>query len=43
MTVDTFQRELDEAVKNYEIYLAYANTNTAEATNIIERLKSLKR
>ena len=37
------KHETNEAVKNYEIYLAYANTNTAEATNIIERLKSLKR
>ena len=32
------KHETNEAIKNYEIYLATANTNTAEATNIIERL-----
>ncbi len=37
------KHETNEAIKNYEAYLATANTNTAEATNIIERLKSLKR
>jgi tetratricopeptide (TPR) repeat protein len=36
------RHETNEAVKNYEVYLAYAKTNTSEATNIIERLKSLK-
>ncbi len=37
------RHETNEAIKNYEVYLVGANTNTAEATNIIERLKSLKR
>jgi len=37
------KHETNEAIKNYEAYLATANTNTAEATNIIARLKSLKR
>ena len=37
------KHETNEAIKNYEAYLATANTNTAEATNIIERLKALKR
>ncbi len=37
------KHETNEAIKNYEAYLVYANTNTAEATNIIGRLKSLKR
>jgi tetratricopeptide (TPR) repeat protein len=37
------KNETNEAIKNYELYLTTANTNTAEATNIIERLKSLKR
>ena len=37
------KHETNEAIKNYEVYLATARTNTAEATNIIERLKSLKR
>jgi tetratricopeptide (TPR) repeat protein len=37
------KHETNEAIKQYEAYLAVANTNTAEATNIIERLKSLKR
>jgi tetratricopeptide (TPR) repeat protein len=36
------QHETNEAVRNYQIYLANANTNTAEATNIIERLRELK-
>ncbi len=36
------RHETNEAVRNYEIYLAYANTNTAEATNIIQRLRDLK-
>ncbi len=34
--------DTNEAVRNYAIYLANANTNTTEATNTIERLKSLK-
>ncbi len=37
------KHETNVAIKNYEDYLALANTNTAEATNIMERLKSLKR
>ncbi len=37
------KHETNEAIKNYEAYLATANTNTAEAANIVERLKSLKR
>jgi TolA-binding protein len=37
------KHETNEAVRNYEIYLTYANPNTAEATNIVERLKLLKR
>jgi tetratricopeptide (TPR) repeat protein len=37
------RHETNEAVRNYEIYLATAKTNTAEATNIIQRLNSLKR
>ena len=35
--------ETNEAIKNYEVYLANARTNTAEATNVIERLKLLRR
>ncbi|HEY5233701.1 MAG TPA: tetratricopeptide repeat protein [Verrucomicrobiae bacterium] len=37
------KHETNEAIKNYEIYLANARTNTAEATNVIERLKLLRR
>ena len=37
------RHDTNEAIKNYEIYLANVNTNSAEATNIIERLRSLKR
>ncbi len=37
------KHETNEAIKNYEAYLATANTNTAEATNIIGRLEALKR
>jgi tetratricopeptide (TPR) repeat protein len=36
------KHETNEAIKNYEVYLAGVNTNTAEATNIIGRLKLLK-
>jgi tetratricopeptide (TPR) repeat protein len=36
------KHETNEAIKNFEAYLATANTNTAEATNIIERLRELK-
>jgi tetratricopeptide (TPR) repeat protein len=35
--------QTNEAVRNYEIYLANARTNTAEAKTVAERLKSLKR
>jgi tetratricopeptide (TPR) repeat protein len=37
------RHDTNEAIRNYETYLANAKTNTAEATNIIGRLKSLKR
>jgi len=37
------KHETNEAIKNYEAYLTTANTNSAEATNIIGRLKALKR
>ncbi|MFZ0827975.1 MAG: tetratricopeptide repeat protein [Verrucomicrobiia bacterium] len=36
------KHETNEAINNYEVYLANANTNTAEATNIIQRLRELK-
>jgi tetratricopeptide (TPR) repeat protein len=36
------KHETNEAIKNYEAYLAAANTNTTEATNIIQRLRDLK-
>ena len=32
----------NEAIRNYKIYLANANTNTAEATNVILRLRELE-
>jgi tetratricopeptide (TPR) repeat protein len=37
------KHETNEAIRNYGIYLANAPANTAEATNIVERLKSLNR
>ncbi|HEY1718595.1 MAG TPA: tetratricopeptide repeat protein [Verrucomicrobiae bacterium] len=37
------KHETNDAVKNYEIYLANAKTNTAEATNILQRLRELKK
>jgi tetratricopeptide (TPR) repeat protein len=37
------KHETNEAIKNYENYLANARTNTAEATNVMERLKLLRR
>ncbi len=37
------QHDSGEAIRNYEIYLANANTNTAEATNVITRLRELKK
>jgi tetratricopeptide (TPR) repeat protein len=33
----------NEAIRNYEVYLANARTNTAEATNVIARLRELKK
>jgi tetratricopeptide (TPR) repeat protein len=36
------KHDTNEAIKNYEVYLATANTNTTEATNIIQRLRELK-
>ena len=36
------KHETNEAIENYEVYLATANTNTSEATNIIQRLRDLK-
>jgi tetratricopeptide (TPR) repeat protein len=36
------KHETNEAVRNYEIYLINANTNTAEATNILQRLRDLE-
>ena len=36
------KHETNEAIKQYEAYLAIANTNTSEATNIIQRLRELK-
>ncbi len=36
------KHETNEAIKNFEVYLTNANTNTAEATNIIQRLRELK-
>jgi tetratricopeptide (TPR) repeat protein len=37
------QHDTNEAIRNYEIYLANARTNTAEATNVIARLRELKK
>jgi len=36
------QRQTNDAIKYYNRYLANANTNTAEATNIIRRLRQLR-
>jgi tetratricopeptide (TPR) repeat protein len=35
------QHDTNEAIRNYEIYLANARTNTAEATNVMMRLRDL--
>jgi tetratricopeptide (TPR) repeat protein len=35
------QHETNEAIRNYKLYLANANTNTTEATNVIQRLREL--
>ena len=37
------RHETNEAIRNYEIYLANANTNTDEAKGIAERLHELKK
>ena len=36
------KHETNEAIRNYQIYLANANTNTGEATNVMRRLRELK-
>lgn len=36
------KHETNEAVKNYAVYLATANTNTAEAQGIIQRLQEIQ-
>jgi len=36
------EHDTNEAIRNYEIYLANANTNTVEATNIVSRLHELE-
>jgi tetratricopeptide (TPR) repeat protein len=36
------RHETNEAIRNYKLYLANANTNTVEATNVIQRLRELK-
>ncbi len=35
------QHDTNEAIRNYQIYLANARTNTAEATNVMVRLRDL--
>ena len=37
------QHDSAEAIRNYQVYLANASTNTAEATNVIARLRELKK
>jgi len=37
------KHETNEAVRNFEIYLANVNTNTDEARTVIERLRELKK
>ena len=37
------QHDTNEAVRNYTIYLANANTNTGEAQTVLERLRELKK
>ncbi len=37
------QHDTSEAVRNYQIYLANANTNTDEAQTVLERLRELKK
>jgi tetratricopeptide (TPR) repeat protein len=36
------QHDTNEAIRNYKLYLSYANTNTEEATNVMKRLRELK-
>jgi len=36
------EHDTNEAIRNYNIYLANANTNTTEATNVILRLRELE-
>jgi tetratricopeptide (TPR) repeat protein len=36
------RHETNEAIRNFKLYLANANTNTEEATNVIKRLRELK-
>jgi tetratricopeptide (TPR) repeat protein len=36
------QHDTNEAIRNYQLYLAHANINSAEAKTIVERLKTLK-
>ena len=36
------KHETNNAIKYYKLYLANANTNTAEATNILQRLRQLE-
>jgi len=36
------QHDTNEAIRNYKLYLACANTNTEEATNVMQRLRELK-
>ncbi|HEY3761806.1 MAG TPA: tetratricopeptide repeat protein [Verrucomicrobiae bacterium] len=40
--IDERQHDTNDAIRNYEIYLAHANTNSAEAKTVAERLKALK-
>lgn len=37
------QHDTNEAVRNYQIYLVNANTNTGEAQTVLERLRELKK
>jgi tetratricopeptide (TPR) repeat protein len=37
------QQQTNEAIRNYQIYLANARTNTAEATNVLTRLRELQK
>jgi tetratricopeptide (TPR) repeat protein len=36
------QHDTNEAIRSYKLYLANANTNTEEATNVMQRLRELK-